>query len=245
MFDPITVALSSGSQQIDERRGGYTTMENVFSETVIKYNSSKLAYPLDFVPTLGETYIVMVDGKKWTYEAKYKSIYNGESDLVFIYLGCDTEKNDGYTDDEPWIILYRTDDNTCFFGRDTSKLGRGDVTISIDREIVHPFSPKYIPGVCLPVVDIYTEIVDEVTYFTAEESVALSEAAATGLPVVIRKIGEDESFSTIIMSNDNGVALFATVEGITILFYLDGESEDVRWCATVYTPESSGAAVLG
>lgn len=52
-------------------------------------------------------------------------------------------------------------------------------------ETIHPIDPKFIPGVCLPVVELSTIITGGAT-FTDAENAALNEAAATGLPVVIK-----------------------------------------------------------
>ena len=58
-------------------------------------------------------------------------------------------------------------------------------TIAICQETIVPIDPKYLPGVCLPVVELSTALANE-TALTDAESALLSTAFEGGAPVVIR-----------------------------------------------------------
>jgi hypothetical protein len=51
-------------------------------------------------------------------------------------------------------------------------------------ETIHPIDPKFLPGVCLPVVELETVLTDGTT-FTDAESAALTKASEGMLPIVI------------------------------------------------------------
>jgi hypothetical protein len=55
-------------------------------------------------------------------------------------------------------------------------------------ETTTPISDKYLPGVCLPVVELTTQIPSDGSpvQFTAEENEAFEKAALSGMPAVIR-----------------------------------------------------------
>lgn len=59
------------------------------------------------------------------------------------------------------------------------------------KETIHPIDPKYLPGVCLPVVELSTVIAESGTALTEAESAALTEAYESGLPIVCKFSQED------------------------------------------------------
>lgn len=64
--------------------------------------------------------------------------------------------------------------------------GYGYCSLIEFAETIHPIDPKYLPGVCLPVVEI-----GDMDAITASESVAFTAAAENGLPCVVKWFSED------------------------------------------------------
>lgn len=64
----------------------------------------------------------------------------------------------------------------------------GYVTRIEFTETIHPIDPKYLPGVCLPVVEIA-----DVTAITATESAAITAAAENGLPCVLKWFSDGDN----------------------------------------------------
>ena len=60
------------------------------------------------------------------------------------------------------------------------------ITISITQEVetIHPIDQKFLPGVCLPYVEITTQPSPDGAALTAEESAKMDEIDALGLPMV-------------------------------------------------------------
>lgn len=54
----------------------------------------------------------------------------------------------------------------------------------IETETIVPIDPKYLPGVCLPVVELSTTVASGAV-FTAEENAKLTAAFAEGVPIVL------------------------------------------------------------
>ena len=63
------------------------------------------------------------------------------------------------------------------------------ITVYKKTETIHPIDQKYLPGVCLEMIELTSEIpinAKDIPPLTAEESAVLSTAAAKGLPVIIK-----------------------------------------------------------
>lgn len=87
-------------------------------------------------------------------------------------------------------------------------------------ETIHPIDPKFLPGVCLPVVEIATQPTDEGAPLTAEESAKMDEVAAMGLPIVCRvKIDDEASITAVLlmMKSETGTAYSCVLEGASQL----------------------------
>jgi hypothetical protein len=66
-------------------------------------------------------------------------------------------------------------------------------------ETVVPIKPEYLPGVCLPVVELSTAIIPDgnIVALTEAECNALTATAATGLPIVLKLRLGDQKLSAI------------------------------------------------
>lgn len=74
---------------------------------------------------------------------------------------------------------------------------------SIECETIHPIDPKYLPGVCLPVVELTTVATTEGAALTEEESARMDEVAALGVPIVVNTVLSEMKCS-LIMQNIGG-----------------------------------------
>ena len=73
-----------------------------------------------------------------------------------------------------------------------------EFTVVIDYDKITPIDPKYLPGVCLPVVEFTTDIFTNGATCTAEESAALTALAKTQMPVVA-KVTMDSDVASILL----------------------------------------------
>ena len=93
------------------------------------------------------------------------TLYNGE----YVPLFFSEKKEDGTgvfaVFDEPSLALY-----VC----------------RVEAETTTPIDPKYLPGVCLPVVELSTVGTSDGAALTAEESAKMEEVAALGLPIIVK-----------------------------------------------------------
>lgn len=86
-------------------------------------------------------------------------------------------------------------------------------------ETTTPIDPKYLPGVCLPVVELTTAPTEQGAQMSAEESAKLDEALALGLPIAVKGTMPDGTYASGVYSfgYSQGVPVFASVApGFTI-----------------------------
>jgi plastocyanin len=87
---------------------------------------------------------------------------------------------------EPFMFGNAVDEDGTSYGMFlTYEHGSVTVTVSITTETIHPIDPKYLPGVCLPVVEFTTTLGTNVT-LTSAENEALTKVAVTASPVLIK-----------------------------------------------------------
>lgn len=81
-------------------------------------------------------------------------------------------------------------------------------TSCIETETIHKIDPKFLPGVCLPVVELSTEPTTEGVELTAEENTKLNEALSQS-PLVILQIPTSDFalVTTIVFSAYGGILL--------------------------------------
>lgn len=98
-----------------------------------------------------------------------------------------------------------------------------DVVVSVKllEKTIHPIDPKYLPGVCLPVVELET-VVSADAVFTDAENNALTEAFESGLPVVLKCAINTAGASVEVQAEKfNCIAYGATSDGMAF-FMLPG-----------------------
>lgn len=102
------------------------------------------------------------------------------------------------------------------------------------KETIHPIDPKFLPGVCLPVVELSTTVANKAT-FTDAENAALSEAFNTKLPFVVHtnlSIGDIAVKDAVAVSQCGtmeGIGMIALVFGTTVLQLVE---RDGAWVVT-------------
>ena len=84
-------------------------------------------------------------------------------------------------------------------------------------ETVVPIKPEYLPGVCLPVVELRTALTEEGAPLTTEESAKLTDAASRKLPCVIVASYHDEAIGQTV--GESFDAMYSNAEGLDTFFY--------------------------
>ena len=107
-------------------------------------------------------------------------------------------------------------------------------------ETIHPIDQKYLPGVCLPVVELSTTFASGAN-FTAEENAKLKAAWEAGTPVVIKipvSVGSYQFDETAAVwtrihagSGTNGILSFAYSFGGTTITILSINSGNTWMCS--------------
>lgn len=174
-MDMITLAMAKA---YSDSKGGYTKTAEKAVLPEISVSPTEGTYMLDCILEVDKQYTVNLNGEKY----KCKSVGedmdgNGTSDVVMLgnarlVFGM------GYEDGEPWGIAYVPGDFTALAHKDGDI---GPITISISEEVetIVPIDQKFLPGVCLPVVEIA-----DISAITAEEGAELGKHI--GMPVVIK-----------------------------------------------------------
>lgn len=76
-------------------------------------------------------------------------------------------------------------------------------------ETVHPIDPKYLPGVCLPVVEITSAPTEDGAALTAEEKAIVEAAMAQNAPIVVRFTESDVMNAYVFdLGGESGVRLY-------------------------------------
>lgn len=104
-------------------------------------------------------------------------------------------------------------------------------TSEIKLETIHPIDPKFLPGVCLPVVELTTQPTAEGAPLTAEESANVQAALAMGVPCVV-KFNIDGAEFGVVATVSGGVGMNFVLEGVTSVI---APGEDGGYLFTMFT----------
>lgn len=102
------------------------------------------------------------------------------------------------------------------------------VSVSIEHEIIYPIDPKFIPGVCLPVVELSTPISAalEKMEMTAEETAAVTNVLASNDYAIANFIFDSKPMLAVCMKTEvDGIP--ALVGYFHILRILVGVADDI------------------
>jgi hypothetical protein len=213
-MDMITLAMAKA---YSDSKGGYVeTTKKVFGSGVTDEDGMVVFDPL---LKEGSTYTVTFGGVDFVRTCKKAVV--GDAEYYYIGNGIVI----GLADNGDPFSAAVNDGVTVFVGLDG--VSGKTVTIMVETEITVPIKPEFLPGVCLPVVELSTNASGEETELTAKEGEALSVAIATGLPVVVKMRAEDVPISFVAI-NQNGVLQFLFGP---LVFTIESESEnnDKHW----------------
>lgn len=171
-----------------------------YSDLPLEYDNAEgyVSYtfsPAPFIPSIGKTYEVVWNG------GAYKAICKDVSETVGVPIALiigNTVTTGGDDTGEPFVLVYMDDGEINGF--EVLAVGATadvfvDLTVSEFAETIHPIDPKFLPGVCLPVVEFSTiPVYGSQTELTAEESAQMEEVLTMGVPFV-GKLNLDEGVS--------------------------------------------------
>lgn len=220
------------AKQYSDSKGGYTktTKTVILPETTVTPDQHRTDmgvngyFPLGgAIPfTTGKRYKVVVDG-----DIKYLDTteYDPDVDQIYCVGNPAIYDNSGFYPDngEPWVLLsYETMGMSAVgFADPTENEKSHTVAVYELVKTIVPFDPKFLPGVCLPVVELSTTVERGAT-FTDAENAALNEAFNTKLPFVVRANLSVESVpvndAVSISQNGvyDGIKMFALTFGSSI-----------------------------
>lgn len=99
-----------------------------------------------------------------------------------------------------------------------------------EDETIHPIDPKFLPGVCLPVVELTTMPADhdalEANPLTADENAMMNEVTKTGMPFVLKYAGTSGNVTIIlqVIEQDGTKMAFSVTDIVPVtMFGVNGE----------------------
>lgn len=211
-FDPITYALA---KNYSDSKGGYTEPGKVLFNLKLTDMGGgfSVGEASESTPTptfeVGKTYTVKTDSGTITVKAKWYEVggapYLGDIGLLFGnadtgegFVVADMPNDGGYS----LVVMDVNNGTSC--------------TVSTASTTV-PIKPEYLPGVCLPVVELSTALTEEGAPLTTEESAKLTDAASRKLPCVIVASYHDEAIGQTV--GESFDAMYSNAEGLDTFFY--------------------------
>lgn len=192
------ISYIKAKEYTDSQRLGYVDKERTVIVPETTYDGEELIFR-DVPNPLkeGETYTVVFDGVEYKSKCfvspEFNSLNSGTVMYVIGNLSELVDVEDQYITDVPFLIYYNSDRHTLCVNELNWDDGGHSVYVEIP-ETIRTIDPKYLPGVCLPVVEL-----ESVTEFG--EPVELSESDGTkldtvvGNPIVVRAGGMAMLFS--------------------------------------------------
>lgn len=178
-MDIVTLAMTK--QYTDSQRLAYTEVVKspVFLEPVTFVGNTQVnaPFPLTIEEMLalnGKEVQVCLNGVEYPYTIAYNK--NGGNAVGFRGIN-----------NAPVFAVYVFSEQLWNIENDSDPENTSTVSIYMKTETIHPIEAKYLPGVCLPVVEISTVLtLNSTVALTEEEGAMLDAAVAQNLPVVIR-----------------------------------------------------------
>ena len=162
-MDMITLAMAKA---YSDSKGGYAETKTIYPQTTVQCADVGDGVPAagleEKTLVVGETYTVTFDGKRYSCVC---SELNAVGNNAIFGEGEDTG--------EPFLIILNGEDTFAI-----ATQTEGTHTFSITQETIHPIDPKFLPGVCLPVVELTTVPTAKGAALTAEETAQVANALA-------------------------------------------------------------------
>lgn len=163
--------------------------------------------PLYLDLVVGETYNVRVNGADYTCVAFNEDEVGTCLGNAALLYSEDLAGVEG----DPFVVSQFGEPNeegkTAWMALFAAELTDPAISISQETETIHTINPKYLPGVCLPVVELTTQATNERTELTAEEAAMLD--TLNGAPCLMK--------CPVGVEGDNGI-----VFGTALYFSLNG-----------------------
>lgn len=205
-FDPITLAMArayTNSQRIAYSEGESKTLtwdgDTTNVEDLIDVSAVKLTDDLVDLNTASSVTLKLFDGGTETLKKDQFLVVeeDGAQLLVFpdderVLLISIPAEVEGVNGTGLYVHLHEPD------------IYRFE-SVTIGTEVIHPIDPKFLPGVCLPVVELETEIIPDGSNIelTEAEGNALTATVATGLPIVLKlRLGDQKLSAIAFRAND-------------------------------------------
>ena len=233
MYDPIEVSQAASKAREELEKSGAvgrteTIQKTILAETTVTVDNYTTQFGVNgcfmlpgvipFEPN--KKYRVSVDGDVLAYDTAWLDKYPEDEQARAIHtignaaLYSDLYPNTG----EPWLVISALGMGMAAVGFADPAENEKSHTVAVYElvETIHPIDPKYLPGVCLPVVEItsapYSFGAGNTVPLTVEES-AQFNAAVTASDFVLIKIRLDGDVDLY----DTFVACCLRVEGVTVL----------------------------
>lgn len=174
-MDLITLVMAKA---YTDKKAGYVEVSEavIFENLAVSGGEADTTVTAQMIP--GKTYIVTVGGVKYE-RVCYTEAFDGIACVGNARLYDFVNEDNG---DDFFVGQARETIVQCY----TRNMGDTTITLAEKTETIHPIDQKFLPGVCLPVVEINTEPSEAGTPCTDAENAALTAAAETGLPVVLK-----------------------------------------------------------
>ena len=184
-FDPVTYAMAKA---YSDKKGGYVEPGKVY--TFDGNADGKTA-----IPVSSEFVGVKISNDTPSVEQITKVVFEADADGEHHVIEMTPEMWTVYTASglkglvlDGALFVFVSDGSVHESGFYVVTNESGYVSYVEFEETIHPIKPEYLPGVCLPVVEITSTAIPESdrVELTAEEKAQIEAALATGMPAVIK-----------------------------------------------------------
>ena len=189
----------------------------------------------------GKTYLVTLDGE--VFSCVCKEILQDNGSAVRWLGNPSLFLNEYENTGESFVYIEQYSDLICICDFATNEMKELPFVVS-ETETIRPIEPKFLPGVCLPVVELSTAINPHAS-LTVEENEALNYAATNLLPVVVRTTltdGDATSHAVLVMNliDAGAFKVYSPVAAGKPEWYLIGgpdESGITQWQIIIEMPD--------
>lgn len=203
-MDILTLAMAKA---YTDRKAGYSEPGKVLGSGAIDDGWYEGAPTLGLV--LGKTYIVSLDDETYTVVCN-----DAQGFIGFELLDGYVADSIGVSSGTGWMADGFPD--------------HSHITISTP-ETIHPIDPKYLPGVCLPVVEIA-----DYTALTDAECAALDKAESNNAPIVVKfNFGGIDICCALSRMDAEGITIFSGTQLLLEATWKIVLSNEGGWTMTI------------
>ena len=218
-FDPVTYAMAKA---YSDSKGGYTEYSAPIEIIPEMQANAQGDFAAPAMPKDGDEITVFFDGVKHVRTAKAATV----GEMPAVYIGNCAEVGLPETDDDFGVLFLSVNDAQAFAVLDSGYFeGKETFTVSATArtKTIHPIKPEYLPGVCLPVVEITSAeypTAGGTVALSAEENAAFLKAAEAGLPICVKIAfgGAPASLIANAMFLEGMVSCVAYFNGLNTMF---------------------------